>query len=307
MSTFRTSILLLTLAGCDVVQTGEEGNFTFQYAGDLVAFGTPVAVSASAGVEVRDAASGELVDLTAASTDDASVLDVLAFADGVVTLVGQGAGEVTFEVDSRGLVDRVDMAAGEVASIELAPPTSLLTTSAAVLAQGGVAQLGRKLEDAQGSLLIGSGYGGFTFDPPASASMASTMAENIRYLPVRFDVAGDVTVSHPLAVAPLTLTVVPTSDIALIELDDALAGATDLEEGASAVLLMHAELADGTPVLGLEGVVGVQTTSTCTARPYALWGDSSLLVEVVSAGTCEVTIGLGSLASTWSVTVVEPS
>ena len=87
--------VLPALVGCTSKITGNEGNFEFSYpADDRVAdFNNPIAVGAYLDLEVRDVGYQQPVTLSAASTDDESVLMVESFQAHELLQVAYLAGE----------------------------------------------------------------------------------------------------------------------------------------------------------------------------------------------------------------------
>ncbi len=102
--TKHTTLLLLPMlaltAACESRLTGNEGNFQFQYAADdrLLDFNKPLAVGARLDMAVVDVGALQPVELSAASSDDPSVLEVVAFAGNQLTIEGIGDGNALLEV-----------------------------------------------------------------------------------------------------------------------------------------------------------------------------------------------------------------
>jgi len=210
-------LILPALAGCDLVKSGDEGNLEFELvSSDRVvpfAFGTPLAAGLSADVQVYVAGGDRLpAKVNLAQPTDQTIAVVTATQEGRFTLKAKQVGTTKVEVVSAAGNDSFDLAVNALARVTLLQPgRALVPESPPVrVAQGGTARFPFTLTDSNARQLIGYGPLPVEVAPAAAAAAATTTSAGL--LSVDFMEPGDVTLT-PLGADPLTVTVVPVSDI----------------------------------------------------------------------------------------------
>ena len=95
--------VLPAIVGCTSKITGNEGNFEFSYPSDdrILDFNKPIAVGAYLDLEVRDVGYQQPVTLSAASTEDESILAVQDFQSHELTLKAMGEGRTVITIAHR--------------------------------------------------------------------------------------------------------------------------------------------------------------------------------------------------------------
>ncbi|MFT7581292.1 MAG: hypothetical protein ACI9MR_002967 [Myxococcota bacterium] len=295
--------LALGAGGCDVTAAGVNETLSFRFDTDdrvfPVAFSTPIAVGYRADVIVsnKNGANGAV---TAASSSDSAIIGVVGTAGSRVTLSAAAAGTADLIVASGALMDRVGVEAGEVATYDLRYPGFFLVPEQPPvrLAQGGSARFGLTLKDAGGRLLIG--YGAFPVVLSPSTAGVVDASDAVAHVTVRFSELGvaDVTIEGDDA---LTVEVVAPSDIT----DLTFEGELDLLQDAPGVVGLRGALAGGERVVGLAGLVTVEslTESVCEVQASPVLGDGAYAVDAKEPGTCELLATLGDTTGTIALTV----
>lgn len=167
-------LILLALVGCQSKTTGNEGNFEFSYWTDdaVVDFNKPIAVGASLDITVASVGDHQPVVLTAASTDDESILAVAGFEADVVTVTGVADGNVLLSVEGTTVSDE---ALADSINLLVRTPEVLKLSHACTGAGGTAAYLTDsdafipfELEMANSQPVIGYGYYPVTVGGPIS-------------------------------------------------------------------------------------------------------------------------------------------
>ena len=309
--TLLSALLIIpAFAGCDLVKAGDEGNLEFELVSSdrLVpfAFGTPLAAGLSADVLVYVAGGDRVAaKVNLAQPNDQTIAVVTATQEGQFTLKAKQVGTTKVEVVSAAGNDSFDLAVNAIAKVTLLHPGRVLVPQSPPIrvAQGGRARFPFTLTDSNARQLIG--YGPLPVDlAPTTAATAITTAST-GMLSVDFTETGDVTLT-PLGATPLTVTVVPVSDITQLAFarEDSAATAA-VASGAVTTLVVQADNDAAEAILGLTGLVTVATSTPtiCSLAQSAVLGDAVYQVTGLAAGTCEISATLGALSATTTVEV----
>ncbi|PKN58428.1 MAG: hypothetical protein CVU56_06065 [Deltaproteobacteria bacterium HGW-Deltaproteobacteria-14] len=303
-------LILPALAGCDLVKSGDEGNLEFELvSSDRVvpfAFGTPLAAGLSADVQVYVAGGDRLpAKVNLAQPTDQTIAVVTATQEGRFTLKAKQVGTTKVEVVSAAGNDSFDLAVNALARVTLLQPgRALVPESPPVrVAQGGTARFPFTLTDSNARQLIGYGPLPVEVAPAAAAAAATTTSAGL--LSVDFMEPGDVTLT-PLGADPLTVTVVPVSDITRLAFARADGSPTpSVASGGATTVIVEADNDAVEAILGLTGLVTVTTTTPthCSVAQSAVLGDAVYQVTGLAAGTCEISATLGALSAATTVEV----
>lgn len=213
------SVALFSLA-CSSSLTGNEGNFQFSYTADdrITDFNKPIAVGAKLDLEVRDVGGQQPVNLTDASIDDTSVLDVVTFNDHELTVVATGAGNALLSVagttvDGDDLTDSVNLLAA-------VPEVHKLWHSCEPAGSGPAGYLTSQriwlpfdMEMANGQPVIGYGYYPVVFDGSPSLTVNKTDSTQAHIAVDVGDVTGPVAMVSDIDGSTLEMTIVAPGQI----------------------------------------------------------------------------------------------
>ncbi len=302
------ALLFVPLVACDIVREGEEGNFYFRYDHQGIwSLSTPIAKGASTRVIVlADEEGTERVLIRDAEVDAVGILDVDAPTQDVMILRGQSAGEARVTVtaaDAEGTWDATTFEVRDPDRVELRLPNPFNEApDGAVFAAGGTARIPFEIE-AEGTRLIGYDLPDFTSEPVGNANFGvGSMPSSVQFLHVGLPVAGTVALQHPLA-TDLELEVVEANTITSLAWRDFGVSGT-VAAGTEIILLLRAEQADETPVMGLDDLASVTaTTATCDVVASDLWGDGTFIVSPHTEGDCTVTASFLALSAVYEIVV----
>ncbi|TNF36618.1 MAG: hypothetical protein EP329_05010 [Deltaproteobacteria bacterium] len=304
------ALTLTAVAGCDLVKTGDAGNLEFELVSTdrLVpfAFGTPLATGMSVDVKVYVADGTRTpAKINLAQPNDQTVAVVTGTSDGRFTLRAKVAGGTKVELVSAAGNDSFDLSVSDISKIVLLHPGRALVpqTPPVRVAQGGTARFPFTLQSADARQLVG--YGALPVEVAPSTAAAAVTTDSTGLLSVDFDETGTVTLT-PLGADPIEVTVVPATDITVLDFSAPDAGATrTVAVGQTTALVVEADNDLGEAILGLTGL-GTTTTTTpeiCTVAQAPLLGDAVFQVTGLKAGTCEVKAEYGALTASASVEV----
>ncbi|MCO4745686.1 MAG: hypothetical protein KC912_12915 [Proteobacteria bacterium] len=298
------AVTVLALAACDSTITGNEGNLTFTYDADddVLDFNKPIAIGASLDIRVAEVGTNTPVTLTAASSDDETVIEVADFAEAKLTLTGVGDGNVEISVeadteDGTVMTDSVNMNSR-------APEVHKLSHTCA---DGGAYMSGMavyvpfEFEMSNGQAVIGYGY------YPVVSSDETKLKRDAEFQGqqyMRYDTlaAGDVTLTSDIDGSVLELTIADEAQI------DGIADPIPF-------VLEDIDVGDTNPFYVLPTVAG---ETVCQANAtIAVTSDSptictvELTSDAVAAGTAQYETGwfevTGVMEGTCTYTVTYPA
>jgi hypothetical protein len=175
------------LLACSSSLTGNEGNFQFSYTADdrITDFNKPIAVGASLDLEVVDVGAQLPINLTEASTETSSVIDVIWFNDNTVTVTATGEGSTLLSVagttiDGQARTDSVNLLAS-VPEVHLLWHTCAPGMQEAAYLANQSVLLPFDMEMANGQPVIGYGYYPITLEgaPGITLDAASSTQRHI--------------------------------------------------------------------------------------------------------------------------------
>ena len=212
-----TLLTILALSGCQSRLTGNEGNFEFAYWADddVVDFNKPIAVGASLDIYVSAAGDDTAVVLTAATTDDASVMEVSTFRDDTVTVKALADGNVLLSVEGtttsgETLPDSINLNVRTPEVLNLWHPCTNTGGSAAYLVNTS-AWVPFDMEMTNGQSVIGYGYYPVSIDTLVTLDSATS---NATWLVLDTgSTAGTAVVSSTIDDTAITMEVVQASAI----------------------------------------------------------------------------------------------
>ncbi len=158
-------IVLLMGVGCDVEAEGEEGNFTFRYVDSKFTAGaSDLAVGTQVRIEVVDADTEEIVELTEVFSEAPDVIEVVEHSvDGfVVKALAEETTRITAEatIDGEKISDSTQFRAAEVATVGLEG-----LCSDGLFATDSEARMRYRMYDAGETRLTGYGYYPLSIEP----------------------------------------------------------------------------------------------------------------------------------------------
>lgn len=295
----RPAFFLLFAAGCTSRLTGNEGNLVFSYVSDddVTNFNKPVAVGARLDLSVAEVGTNLPVTVTAASFDDASILDVADFSGATVTVSGEGDGGALLSVEAttvggEATSDSVNMLAATPEVLVLAH-TCTAEETAVYLAEQRV-WVPFEMRMSNGQPVIGYGYYPVTVEGKALAVDGS--AKDQQYMAV--DTAateGSVVLRSDLD--DETLTVEVRADTAIDGVEEPIPFVLDdIDAGDTNAFYVRAMVGDLVVCQGdTQKTVESLTPDICEVRdsnptdtPDHEYGWFE--IEGVAAGTCEYTV-----------------
>jgi hypothetical protein len=320
-------LLLAALPACATVGRGGKLGFSYLVEDELLSVGAagnriarggkvtllvPVSVKqdprrpVKPGTLVPAVRTGELRVYSARSADP-HVIAVARVARDRVVLAGRGVGssEVTVET-SRG-VDSIRLGVAAVHRVELSHLAGKLLLKdgfprGAALLAGGAARLAVERYAGDGARLVGHGLAPAIKVEPAQGAVILAGPLDERHVDLQPSGPGELTLK-PLNGTPLRLRVVEAHQVHTLELVgwDLSAGPRPLPRVVSRergmLFFPRATLADGTLVLGLDGVIQLRslTPHSCSLVSMARWmGDGVHGLKVEASGVCHVQAKLGA-------------
>lgn len=300
---------LALLLACDPTVAGKNDVLRFRYAADdnvlPTALTTPIAAGFAADVEVRIDPAGAAErnsNVIDASSDDPAVVDVVATAGNVITLLAKRAGRAEIAVRSVDGEDAFDVSVVEVTKFDLSHPGILVSDNPPSKGLvGGTARFIVQMKDAANKTAIGLGPVPVTVDP-VGALVAEDSTE-AGFVPVRFNAVGTATLTAQGDDA-LTVEVVAVADV----VDLAMTGPDTVHSllvGTDLTAVLRGITTQNEKVVGVASLANVSATpaAVCTITPTPGVGEGAFLIEAVAAGTCTVTASLGDRVATYDVTV----
>ena len=288
----------LLVIGCQSALTGNEGNFQFSYTADdnINDFNKPVAVGAFLDIKVTGVGTFSPVELTAASYDDPTVLDVLEFSGNGLTVQGMGEGlallEVAGDLDGAALTDSVNMQS-KVPEVLKLWHTCTLGADAAYLVERDVV-VGFEMEMSNSQPVIGYGY----YPVSLGGTDASVLSGNQSQIWVAVNTGTTtevVAMNSDIDGTALSMQVVTEADIDGIEAPTAFV-IEDIDVGDTNSFFVRPMTGD---LVVCQSDLAVSVTSdtpaNCTTGAHDPDGDGEhetgwFSVTGVAAGTCQYTV-----------------
>lgn len=305
----RLAPIALLLA-CDPTVAGKNDVLRFRYAADdnvlPTAMSTPIGKGFAADVEVRVDPEGSQAERNSnvidASSDDPTVVDVVATAGNVITLLAKGVGRAEIAVRSVDGEDAFDVTVVEVAKFDLSHPGILVSDNPPSKGLvGGTARFIVAMKDASNKAVIGLGPVPIEVDPVGA--LVPEEATEVGFVPVRFNAVGTATLTAQGDEA-LTVDVVAVADV----VDLAMTGPDTVHSllvGTNLTAVLRGITDQNEKVVGVASLASVSATpaNVCTITPTPAVGEGAYLVDAVATGTCTVSASLGDRVATYEITI----
>ncbi len=259
---------------CETTLSGEEGNFTFSYAADddPLDTGKPLAAGAKLQLRVAQAGTNRTVEVTQATSDDASVMKVHSFSGNRVIV--QGVADGGARLDVRGNVSNGTEQADHI-TLQVREAKKLVLSHACATGETAAypvdvdAAVVYELQLASGQPVVGYGYWPVTLAPEDGLALDQTSTSQ-QFMVFRTGTTpGDVTMTSTIDDAALTLRLVELSAI----------------DGAAFHRISTRQVkVDGTSVVNVVPTVG--DLAVCGAlTQVAVTNDSPEVCDVTPTGT----------------------
>jgi hypothetical protein len=287
--------LLLAASGCGVELSGEGGDLNFNYLGTELQSGASsgtLAAGSRIDIELRLPGTSDSLPVRDVFSEASDILDVIHTESHRFTLEALSPGTARIRAEAQGedaesISDSVEISVATVDRVELG-----VRCSDPVFVIDSHAQFRYRMFDASSSKLTGYGHFAVAVEPSTGGQINASMTQ-IEVLEISTgSVPGSYEIVPTVEGESFAFELVAPADIvfaSLTEDDDETELSVSVGSDA-AVALFNLETGDSTVCGPATAAIDLSTDTPAICEPsYSFYGDLHfLLVEGISAGTCEV-------------------